>query len=226
MAVLVVIAWLVVSGFSRIVDGRGADAARCGGARRSRRRHAAAGQGRQSERARAGWNDRDHVCGVERRSRAGARAHQGRRQRQAEESVRHVGDHRGGHRRLGARHRRAAQGRRRSQYPESGRGDAADGGGAQRQRRRGAAAARGACRHQRQGKLRRSVGADVGGRAEPGGDGEAPGLEGRRPERARRRPPVGAQGHQRAASEGHEQGRLYAADLRGPRRLRRRVPGT
>ena len=44
------------------------------------------------------------------------------------------------------------------------------------------------------------IGADVGRRAEPGRDGEVPGLEGRRPQRARRRPPVGAQGHHRAAS--------------------------
>ena len=60
-----------------------------------------------------------------------------------------------------------------------------------------------------------AVGLDVGGRAEPGRDGEVPGVEGRRPQRPRRRPPVGAQGHHGAAAEGHEQGRvhplLYAA---------------
>ena len=33
----------------------------------------------------------------------------------------------------------------------------------------------------------------------------------RRPQRARRHPPVGTQGHHRAASERHEQGRLHAA---------------
>ena len=43
----------------------------------------------------------------------------------------------------------------------------------------------------------------------------------RRPQRARRRPPVGAQGHHGAASEGHEQGRVHAAAVCRPRRLRR-----
>ena len=59
-------------------------------------------------------------------------------------------------------------------------------------------------------ELGRAVGVDVGRRAEPGRDGQVPGVQGRRPQRARRRPPVGAQGHHRAASQGHEQGRLHA----------------
>ena len=55
----------------------------------------------------------------------------------------------------------------------------------------------------------------------PGRDGEVPGVEGRRPQRPRRHPPVGAQGHHRAASQGHEPRRLHAAALRRARGLRR-----
>ncbi len=62
--------------------------------------------------------------------------------------------------------------------------------------------------------------ADVGRGPEPARDGEVPGVERRRPQRPRRRPPVGAQGHQGAAPEGHEQGRLHAVDLCRTRRLR------
>ena len=142
-------------------------------------------------------------------------------ERQAEERVRHVRADRSRDHRLGADHRRAAQGRRRSQHQESRRRNAADGGRAQRQRRSGEAAAGGRRRRQRQGELGRAVGADVGRRAKPARDGQVPGSQRRRRQRARRRPPVGTQGHHRAASEGHEQGRLHAAALCRARRLRR-----
>jgi ankyrin repeat protein len=39
--------------------------------------------------------------------------------------------------------------------------------------------------------------------------------KGRRPQRARRHPSMGAQDHHRAASEGHEQGRLHAIAVCG-----------
>ena len=61
--------------------------------------------------------------------------------------------------------------------------------------------------------LGRAIGLDVGRRAKPGRDGQVPGLQRRRPQRARRHPPMGTQGHHRAASQGHEQGRLHAAAL-------------
>ena len=88
-------------------------------------------------------------------------------------------------------------------------------------------------------ELGRAVGVDVGRRAKPGRDGQVPGLAGRRPQCARRHPPVGTQGHHRAASEGPEQGRLHpvalcrarglcrvrAAPDRGRRRSRSRRSG-
>ena len=157
----------------------------------------------------------------QRRRGAGARAAQGRRRRQGEEPLRHVGHHRGRHPRLGADHRRAAQGGRRRQHHESRRRDAADGGRAQRQGGRGPAARRGRCGRQRPRDLRPADGADVGLGAGPARDGEVSGVEGRRPQRPRRDSPVGAQGHHRAASQGHEPRRLHPAAVRRARGLRR-----
>ena len=95
------------------------------------------------------------------------------------------------------------------------------GGGAQRQGRGGQGARRGRRRRERERRVRRPVGADVGGGAEPGRDGEVPGVERRRRECARRHPQLGTEGHHRAAPERHEPGRLHAAPVRGARRLRR-----
>ena len=67
----------------------------------------------------------------------------------------------------------------------------------------------------------RTDGADVGRRAEPTRDGEVPRDARRRPQRARHRAQLGAQGHHRAASEGHESGRLHSAAVRRARRMRR-----